>query len=430
MNSHLSYHDSNYNRKYNNETFFTEMMDNISIKLKRPLERGEQRQIINFIKNMDPSLLNPKYKKKAVPIMIDTFVKEFSSKENDKPDYDDSQQILRESIGISSESGTSHGIYDDPSYMIQRMAAEQVNQPVAETDNTPQPKPVTDSNINKLLNMTTANEVVRVLNPKSQYKRNHILLDSRYRIIDEQSPYNVSSFKWNYIQKSQSTAEGSVNIIGNVRDIIGLRIYPFRIPYNESADNKYSRISLLIQELSAQTFIAHENRKFHFMLNSTIDSEFINLEADVYNGFFWFEKPITSLDTLTISFGNPLEQITFDRDRDFCSFNYFSLASLTQITTEKEHNLANGDRVYFDNFDVGFVNPTLVNQKAINDEIKTSINSDSGHLVTVISPTIFSIPFDSSQIQNPISNLRVRVFFGSKRLFVPIELIYIQPSSD
>ena len=432
MNNQNSYHDSNYNKKYNNNEFFTEIMDNVAIKLKRPLEHGEQNQIINFIKNMDPSLLTPKYKKKSIPIMIDTLVKEFSSYKCGEPAYVDSQQIIRKSIGISSESGTSHGIYDDPSYMIKKLASEQAERRVLESGSNPPPppKPPAMTNIGKLLGMDNANEAVRILNPKSQYKRNHILLDSRYRIVDEQAPINITSFKWNYIQKSQSTTEGSVNVIGNVRDIIGLRVYPFRIPYTQSADNKYSRISLLIQELSAQTFIAHENRKFHFILNATIDSEFINLDADVYNGFFWFEKPITTLDTLTISFGNPLEQIIFERDRDFCSFDYFTIAPLTQITTEKNHNLANGDRVYFDNFDVGFVNPILINQKAINDELKTVINSDAGHLVTAISPTSFSIPVDSSLIQNPIANLRVRVFFGSKRIFVPIELIYIQPSSD
>jgi hypothetical protein len=433
MNNQNSYHDSNYNRKYNNNEFFTEMMDNVSIKLKRVLEHSEQKQIISFIKNMDPSLLTPKYKKKSIPIMIETLVKEFSSYKCDEPAYVDSQQIIKKSIGISSESGTSHGIYDDPSYMIKKLAAEQAERRILESadiQQPPPPKPSAITDIGKLLGMGTADEAVRILNPKSQYKRNHILLDSRYRIVDEQAPVNISSFKWNYIQKSQSTAEGSVNIIGNVRDIIGLRIYPFRIPYTDNADNKYSRISLLIQELSAQTFIAHENRKFHFMLTSTIDSEFINLDADVYNGYFWFEKPITTLDTLTISFGNPLEQIIFERDRDFCSFDYFTIAPLTQITTEKNHNLANGDRVYFDNFDVGFVNPILVNQKALNDELKTVINRDSGHLVNVLTPTTFSIPVDSSLIQNPLANLRVRVFFGSKRIFVPIELIYIQPSSD
>jgi hypothetical protein len=428
MNNQNSYHDSNYNRKYNNNEFFTEIMDNVSIKLKRPLEHSEQQQIISFIKNMDPSLLTPKYKKKSITIMIETLVKEFSSYKCGEPAYVDSQQILRKSIGISSESGTTHGIYD----IIKKIPAEPVEMQILESDSVqpPPPKPSVITDIGKLLGIGTADEAVRILNPKSQYKRNHILLDSRYRIVDEQAPVNISSFKWNYIQKSQSTAEGSVNVIGNVRDIIGLRIYPFRIPYTDNADNKYSRISLLIQELSAQTFIAHENRKFHFMLNSAIDSGFINLDADVYNGYFWFEKPITTLDTLTISFGNPLEQIIFERDRDFCSFDYFAIAPLTQVTTEKNHNLANGDRIYFDNFDVGFVNPILVNQKALNDELKTVINRDSGHLVDILTPTTFSIPVDSSLIQNPIANLRVRVFFGSKRIFVPMELIYINPAID
>lgn len=428
MINQLSYHDSNYNRKYNNDSFFTEMMDSVVIKLKRPLEQGEQKQIINFIKNMDPSLLTPKYKKKSIPIMIETLVKEFSSYKCDKPTYDDSQQILRKSIGTSSESGTTHSIYDNPSFMIKSRVAEQPEQQIMEDNVVPTPVPATD--ISKLLGMGSADEAVRILNPKSQYKKNHILLDSRYRIVDEQSPVNIPSFKWNYIQNSQSSTEGSVNIIGNVRDIIGLRIYPFRIPYSENADNQYSRISLLIQELSAQTFIAHENRKFHFMLNTNIDGVFIDLAADVYNGFFWFEKPITTLDTLTISFGNPLEQITFDRDRDFCSFNYFAMDPLTQITTEKEHNLKSGDRVYFENFDVGIVNPSLANQKATNDEIKTIINSDSGHEIVRINSTVFTIKVDSSEIQNPITNLRVRVFFGSKRIFIPIELIYIQPNTD
>ena len=86
---------------YHNDDFFNEMMDNVSIKLKRPLEYGEQKQIISFIKNMDPSLLSPKYKKKSIPIMIETLVKEFSSYKCGDSDYIDSHQILKKSIGIS-----------------------------------------------------------------------------------------------------------------------------------------------------------------------------------------------------------------------------------------------------------------------------------------------------------------------------------------
>jgi len=430
-----SYRDLNYKRPYNTDTFYTNIIQHVSNKLKRQLEKGEQRQVINFIKKLDPSLLTPINNAKTISIMIDTLVDEFSSFKCGKSFNDDSYQILRETIGISSESGTTHSIYDNPNIIKsfdERQSADDIldsgnNLPPNETKVSASRESFS-SNINNLLGMTTADEAARILNPKSQYKKNHILLDSRYRIFLEQSVENISKFQWNYIQKSQITINGSVNVIGNVRDIIGLRIYPFRIPYAPSADNKYAKISVFIEELSAQSFIAHENRKFHFMMNATIDSDFITLDADVYNGFFWFEKPITSLSTLTVSFGNPLELITFNNDRDWVTIDYFIASPSSQITTEKNHNLQNGDRVYFTGFDVLPLNPILINQTVINENIKHSINSVNGHLITKINSTTFSIPFDSSQIQSPIVNQRFRCFYGSKRLFVPIELIYINPN--
>ena len=438
MEYQLSYHDANYKRQFNNDAFFNTIIKSVSTKLKRPLERGEQQQVISFIKKMDPSLLSPAYKIKTIPVMIDTLFKEFSNTKCGQPLYDNSQQILRDTIGISSESGTTHGIYDNPSFMIQsnneskqekQLLAKLIPEPdTPEQALAPSKELEKNSGIINLLGMTTADEAVRILNPESQHKKNHILLDSRYRIFTEQSSNEIIKFSWNYIQKSQSTIDGSVNIIGNTRDIVALRIFPFRIPYTQSADNKYQRISVFIEELGSQSFIGHEQRKFHFMLNTTIDTDFINVGTDLDDqAYFWFEKPITTLDTLTISFGNPLEQIVFERDRDFCGIDYFIIAPLTQITTEKIHNLSNGDRVYFTNFKVGAVNPILVDQVIINENIKNIINNTSGHLVTVINPTQFSIPVDTSNIQNPIANIRFKVFYGSKRIFLPFEIVYIMP---
>ena len=119
MEYQISYHDANYKRPYNNDTFYNTIIKSVSVKLNRPLERGEQHQVISFIKKMDPSLLSPEYKGKTIPVMIDTLYKEFSSAKCDQPLYDNSQQILRDTIGVSSESGTTHGIYDKPSFMIQ-----------------------------------------------------------------------------------------------------------------------------------------------------------------------------------------------------------------------------------------------------------------------------------------------------------------------
>ena len=213
---------------------------------------------------------------------------------------------------------------------------------------------------------------------------------------------------------------------GVVRDIIALRIYPCRIPYVDSADNKYSRISVLIGNYSAQSFIAHEYRKFHFMLKSEIDTSFINLETNKYNdGFVHFTKP-TALQDFDVSFASPIEQILFDNDVDSCRFDYFGISPLTRVTTTENHNLANGDRVYFSDFKVGDISPELTEQQAVNDLIKDTINRTSGFLITYIDDTNFSIDYDTSNIQNPIDR-STDVYYGSKRIFLPLEITYILP---
>jgi hypothetical protein len=453
-----NYTNSNYKIQYNTDEFYNKIIKDVSIKLKRPLEWGEQKQVINFIKNMDSNLLTPMLKGKTIPIMITTLAKEFSKANCGKALDIDSHQIIRDTIGISSESGTTHGIYDNPNFMIARHAEQtkedsrldklpELEIAVAENEfNDTNNKSNTNNisltldtlatkigktDIKTLMGISSADEAVRILNPKSQYRRNHMLLDSRYRIFLEQSCVNIAKYQWNYVQNDMNTQQGSVNIIGNVRDIIGLRILPFRIPYSTTADNAYARISVFIEELSAQSYIAHEGRKFHFMMNATIDSDFIILDVANYaDSYFWFERPITALSTLTISFGNPIEPIVFERDRDFCGFDYFSIAPLTQITTEQPHNLQNGDRVYFTNFKTASINPILYSAVILDQNITTQINSVNGHLITIINSTQFSISVDTSQIQSPIANLRNKVYYGSKRFFLPFEMIFIKSENS
>lgn len=453
------YHAANYPREFNTDEFYQKIIDGVVNKIGRPLLSTEKEQTIKFIQKMDPDLLAPQYQEKTINIMVSTLTNEFKKFDCRTPEYSDSQEKLRQTIGISSESGTSHSIYDNPNYVLARAQTDRISdkksQPIRSLADEPldikalvtegdmSAKNVTPSSkqaiIDNLLGMTNADEAVRLLNPESLLRKNYLMLDSRYRVLDRDVNGKISSFQWTYILQSQASSQGTVNVIGNVRDIVALRIYPFRIPYVESADNKYSRISVLIDEF-AQSFIAHENRKFQFMLQSEIDSAFINLLTNKYNdGFFYFEKPVPEIKTLTVTFGSPVEPILFDRDRDDCQIDYFSIAPLTKITTGKpgslnEHNLSNGDRVYFSNFDVGVVTLPLQNEE--NQKIKTAINRTEGFLVTVIDAFNFSIAYDSSNIQNPlpdplsIPSLDIfvfQVFYGSKRIFLPIELTYIMP---
>lgn len=454
MSNILHYNSDNYPLKYNTDEFYQKIINAVSNKLGRPLKKNEKSQTINFIKKMDPDLLNSKYQFKTINIMVSTLSDEFKSFDSKTNIYEDSQDIIRQNIGISSESDTSHAIYDNPNYIIDQYKANEISQDITqksiENENNVSNESTTQlpnkiniiPNIENLLGMKNANEAVRILNPDSRLRKNYMVLDSRYRNINNQNTNTITGqiekFSWTF-NLSTYAINGSVNTIGTVRDIVALHIFPFRIPYTESGDNKYSRISLLIEEFSAQSFIAHEDRKFHFMLQSQIDGTFINLLTDQFNnGYYYFAKPITTIENITITFGSPISPILFDKDRDKCTIDYFSITPLTKITVGSpilnKHNLSNGDRVYFSNFDVGKVNPNLLEQDNINKKIKNTINQEEGFLVTVIDDYNFSIPFDSSNIQNPLPDPLVtpdqtifsfNVFYGSKRIFLPMELTYI-----
>jgi hypothetical protein len=414
---------------YNTLKFYQKIIDMVVVKIGRPLSTHEEYETKNFIKNVDPKLLTPAYETKTMGIMVTTLVGEFKKFDCTKPRYDDSQQTIRNTIGISSEAGTSHSIYENKNISLTKSNPEQTT------------KPTKSTTVENLLGLSTAVEAVRLLNPDSLLRKVYLMLDSRYRVLDTTNSLN--EFKWDYILQSGINTQGSVSVIGNVRDIVALRVYPFRIPYAESADNKYSRVSLFIKEFGAQSFVAHENRNFHFMLESEVDGSFINLITDKYNdGFFYLSKPVTTINNLTISFGSPVQPVIFDKDRDSCQIDYFSIAPLTKITigypNVNKHNLVNGDRVYFSNFNVGDISPLLPIQNQINQDVKKNINDSEGHLITVIDPYSFSIDYDSSIIQNPLPDIILNptrtvfifdVFYGSKRIFLPIELTYIMPES-
>ena len=445
-----SYHSANNNRKFTNTTFYKSIVSSVEKKINRSLSRSEINESVSFIQKLDPTLLSAEYQKQTIPIMITTLADEFNKFNCKIPEYDDSQQIIRDTIGLTSESGTAHGVYDDPSFFIRTQSDRKnvVKDDVKDEDDNSSANKITRTmsvknesfpkNISEFLGISNSEDAVRVMNPNALHRKNFMILDSRYRILSGTNINGISKFSWNYVLQSQIEAQGGVNIIGNVRDIIAMRVYPFRIPYVGSADNKYSRISVFVEELGSQSFVAHEDRKFHFMLRSTIDSEFIELETNKFNdGFFYFEKPVTTLNTLTLSFGSPLEKIIFPHDRSWCTIDYFALSPLSLITTYvnspvgsslQEHGLNNGDMVYFDLFNVGDVPPALTDQKLINDTIKETVNRKDGFLITVINTTSFTIAYDTSNIQNPIPNIRFQVFFGSKRMFIPVELTYIMPA--
>lgn len=407
-NSKFQYNVGNHNAAYNNPEFMTVVSMNITKRLGRNLSQGEQIYIVNLIRKLDEDYVRGKNPKDVVAaltnVIINKLIKQGACPPMDGVEQIDMHEKLKDHIGTTAETDTSNSIYDR----------------VYTSSSKPKNK---SGEVNSFLGLSKPIDVMRSLNPKGLLKKNYFLLDSRYKNATSTN----NRFIWDYSNdKTQQT--GTVNVIGNVRDIVALRIYPFRLPYVNSADSKHRRISLLVHEFASQSFFAHEDRRFHFMLETSIDNQFIDCNPYEQNdSYYYFEKPFTTFTSITVSFGSPLNTIEFENDSDKCSADYFGIAPLTQITTQTSHNLQNGDRVYFSNFNVGDLDPILVEQIKINNIIKNTINRPSGFIITVIDNTNFSINFDSSDIQNPIPGLLFDVYYDSKRFYIPFEVEYISP---
>jgi len=136
------------------------------------------------------------------------------------------------------------------------------------------------------------------------------------------------------------------------------------------------------------------------------------------NKTFRFYKPITRINEFSLRFGSPLSPIVFDKDRLYTSsINYASNPGI--LVFSESHNLVTGDLVYIEQFN------TLTPAQDLN--IIEEINNSQGHICTRINNTSISINVDFTQIAlaSQIPGLSVLVYFGSKRILLPLKFRYL-----
>lgn len=271
------------------------------------------------------------------------------------------------------------------------------------------------SNIPNLLTKQDQIEFTKIINYQSLWRDSNILIDSRYQNIANKDRSRII-FTIVSNTKNKTPGSGAITSISNMRDIVEMEIFPFSIPYIAAADNYYQKITLSILELSAVSIDAYEDSQFHFMFQSKINGNLIDLIP--INRVFRFFKPITRINEFTLRFGSPLNPITFDQDRLYSSsINYATNPGV--ITFAESHNLITGDLIYIQNF------TTLTPAKDLN--IIEEINNPQGHICTRINNTSLSINVDFTQIAlaSQVPGLSILVYFGSKRILVPIKFRYL-----
>lgn len=269
--------------------------------------------------------------------------------------------------------------------------------------------------IQMMPNLNTENDKInftKILNYESLLRDSNILLDSRYQNL---SNNDLTKIQFTIMNNSKIKVPGSgiITSIAPMRDILEIEIFPFSIPYSANADNYYKKITMSILELSSVSVDSYENCQFHFMFIATKNKNLIDLTP--INPIFRFFKPITKLADFTLRFGTPLTPIVFDKDRLYATINYGSNPCV--LTFNENHNLISGDLIYINDF------TTLNPAQDLN--IINVFNDSNGYLCTRISNDEISINIDATKVLFPDPNLSINIYFGSKRILLPLRLRYM-----
>jgi hypothetical protein len=272
------------------------------------------------------------------------------------------------------------------------------------------------ANFPKLSTESDQVNFTKIFNYQSLLRDSNILIDSRYQNLANSDRTRIPFTIVNNT-KTKIPGSGIITSIGLIQDILEIEIFPFSIPYISAADNYYKKITMSILELSSISIDAYEDSQFHFMFTAVKNKNLIDLIP--INTIFRFYKPISKLTDFTLRFGSPLNPIVFDKDRLYTSFiDYTSNPGV--LTFNENHNLLSGDIVYITNF--------TSNDPAKDLNIINEINSKTGHLCTRTDNTSISINIDFTLILFPNTSLSIEVYFGSKRILMPMRIRYMYNS--
>lgn len=250
---------------------------------------------------------------------------------------------------------------------------------------------------------------------KPRKKTMPLLLDSRYRV--RTSAPNV--FIWN-ISSIPGDSLGVTSTQAPMGNIISMKFQEFFIPYVADADNPYKKISLLIEDLGMSSIMCHENRHYHMMFDTEIVTNRVRLIPE-NGGVYNFSEPIDQFKRVTISFGNPLNQLSFLPDF-YPIVVSINGPSSTYLTFRVKHFVSDGEIVLISGFTTA--NPS------IDFGSIAAVNSTSGNVVAVIDDYTLEITADISTTTLLADSPSVEAYIVSRRIFIPIMFSYMKGQDD
>lgn len=304
------------------DTFHKSIIEEIIMSASNKLSRPMTKQEINFsieslLKMKQSQYIN--YDADLVISTISDILADQIRKRKTKPELAKNEIINNQATKSKANARLDTGDVDIHQFLVKEVNN---NPDVSSGQYKPPANVVEDAietkiNIDKFFGASSTKELQLMLNPSSRYEKNYLLLDSWYA---NEILSNNTRFQWNYASTA-NIANGFVNTVGEIRNIVSIKlmqpILPVTIRSRTSNNivflNNFESISILIEEFSAQAFLANATRKYHFLVRpfyNLIDDRMLECQVEGFgDGVYNFNKPITTFDTLTISFGNPLSVV-------------------------------------------------------------------------------------------------------------------------
>lgn len=324
-------------KQYMNPAFIAMISRGVETKLGRIISEIEREIIVTDLLARDTRRFAGKPPRAVYEFLVDQMVVKIRTG-SCEADPEDVHDALLTEIGRTSEEGvvTRAGESADRRVALthdERRARDRARREAKEF--------AQQMNLLTIFGFTRPADIQKIFNPQARIVKNRFVCDSQYRSLTDDGTTSIS---WNLVPNLNLT-QGSTNILGKIRDITQIRVFPTRIPYVSNAVNDLKRITMLIAEMSPQSVVAQEGRRYHTVFDVGVSGDWIDLNPYYQNyGIYEFEKPVTTLESLTISFGSPLQLITFTPDRLISNITYGNPTTITTVGNIP-NNLSPGNRV-------------------------------------------------------------------------------------
>lgn len=286
-------------------------------------------------------------------------------------------------------------------------------------------------NVDKLLSIRSIYDAVSLFNPKALTRKAFLAVDSRFVSLEENN-----KLIW-YFNDNLNIIQGGINYPAKIRNIISMKLdnllfYTGRTDFVTSSN----RISVLIEEFAAQSFLSPSGRRYHFLgipVSQSLSSNTYNgikftMEEPMNFGEFHFRKPFTVIDKLSLTFGTPNTLINLSQDAIYGNC-VVTVTGSWQVNVDlgQPHGITIGNRtnVLITNF--------TTSQSAI-DALWIGQVTSINNVGLSVSANVLQVNFEAGGAPGTPagtpSNCTLRIILDGVVVTADLELTYLESSTD